>query len=105
MMSPIHEPEEHADDHHTTVHQDTVIHVLDVRVLGGRPHGKKGTEQRIQYGCDRDWDAETSEPEGTPRNLGIGGSKALVQHDGCGEDEGRVVTRYDEGDEGAETDG
>ncbi len=40
-----------------------------------------------------------------PGDLGFGGPQALVEHDGSGEDEGGVVTRYDEGHEGAEADG
>ena len=105
MMSAIYEPKEHTDNHDTTVHQNAVVHVFDVRVLSRRPHGPEGAEDGIQYRYDGDGDAEAPEPEGTPGDLGVRGSKALVEHDGCGEDEGGVVARYDEGDEGAETDG
>lgn len=104
-MSPVNEPKQHTEHHDTTVHQNTVIHVLDVRVLSGRPHGEEGTKQGIQYGDDGDWNAKPSETERTPGYLGFWRCQALVQHDGCGEDERGVVARYDEGDEGAETDG
>lgn len=105
MMSPIHDPEQHAENHDTAVHQNAVVHGLDVRVLSRRPHGEEGAEQGVQYGDDGDGHAETSEAEPTPGDLGFGGSEALVQHDGSGEDEGGVVTGHDEGDEGAEADG
>lgn len=103
-MPPVHEPKQHTEDHDAAVHQNTVIHLLDVRVLCRRPHGEEGAEQGVQDGYDCDWDAETSEPEGAPGDLGFGGPEALVEHDGRREDEGGVVARNDEGDEGAKTD-
>ncbi len=105
MMSPVHEPEQHTENHDPTVHQNAVIHVLDIWVCRRRPHGEEGSEQGIQYRYDGEWNAEPSEPERAPRDLRFGGPQALVEHDGCGKDEGGVVARYDEGDEGAKPDG
>ncbi len=45
IMSPVHGPEQHAENHDPTVHQNAVIHVLDVRVCRRRPHGEEGSEQ------------------------------------------------------------
>ena len=105
MMPTVNEPKQHTDNHDPAKDQDAVIHTLDVRVLLGRPHGPKGPEHGVQDRHDRDRDAEAAEPEGTPRDIGVGRSEALVQHDGRGEDEGGIVACYDKGDESAEADG
>ncbi len=105
MMPPIHDPKQHAENHNTPIHQDTIIHALDVRILHRRPHGPKGAEGAVRDGDDGDGDAEAAEFEGAPGDVGVGGGEALVEHDGGGEDEGGVVGGDDEGDEGAEADG
>ena len=73
MMSPVHEPEQHTENHDPTVHQDAVIHVLDVWVCRRRPHGEESSEQGIQYRYDGDWNTEPSEPERAPGDLGFRG--------------------------------
>lgn len=98
-------PEEHTEEHDGTVNQNAVVHFLDRRVQPRWPHGPEGAKYGIDNGYDGDRDAETAEPEGAPRDLGCGRGQALVQHDGCGEDEGGVVAGDDERDEGAEANG
>ena len=104
-MPAINEPKQHTKNHNAAKDQDAIIHTLDIRVLHDGPHGPKGAEERIHDRGDGDGDAEAAETEGTPRDFGVGGSEALVEHDRCGEDEGGVVACYDKGDEGAEADG
>lgn len=105
MMPTVNEPKQHAKKHNAPKHQDAVVHTLDSWVLLHGPHGPEGPEHRIHDRGDGDRDAETAEAEGAPGDVGVGRPEALVQHDGGGEDEGGVVARNDEGDEGAEADG
>ena len=105
MMPTVHDPEQHTKHHDAAKNQDAVIHALDIRIPLDRPHGPKGSENRIRNRDDGDGDAPTAQFEGTPGDFRVRGAEALVQHDGCGEDEGGVVARHDEGDEGAEADG
>ena len=105
MMPPVHEPKQHAQNHDPPKNQHAIVHTLDIRVLLDGPHGPKGAEEGIHNGDDGDGDAEAAEFEGAPGDLRVRGAEALVEHDGCGEDEGGVVACDDEGDEGAEADG
>lgn len=105
MIPTVHEPKQHAEQHDAPKHQDAIVHTLDGRVLLDGPHGPEGPEYGIHDRGDGERDAEAAEAEGAPGDLGVGRPEALVQHDGGGEDEGGVVARYDEGDEGAEADG
>lgn len=105
MVPTVNEPKQHAQNHNAAKHQDAVVHTLDIRVLLHWPHGPKGPERRIHDRGDGHRDAEAAEAEGAPGNLRVGRPEAFVQHDGGGEDEGGIVARDDEGDEGAEADG
>ena len=104
-MPPVHDPKQHTENHHPAKDQHAVIHPLDARIDLDRPHGPKGSEDRVHNRDDGDGNAPTAEFEGTPGDFRVRGAEALVQHDGCGEDEGGVVASHDEGDEGAEADG
>ena len=105
MMPSIHDPKQHTKNHDAAKNQHAVVHALDARIPLHGPHGPKGTEDRIHNRDDGDGDAPAAEFEGAPGDFRVRGAEALVQHDGRGEDEGGVVARDDEGDEGAETDG
>ena len=105
MVPTVNEPKQHTDNHDPAKDQNAIVHSLDVRVLLGWPHGPKGPEQGVENRHNRDGDAEAAEPEGAPWDIGVWRSEALIQHDGCGEDEGRIVACYDKGDESAEADG
>ena len=104
-MPPVNKPKQHTKNHHPPKHQHAIIHTLNGRILHHRPHGPKASEKRVNNRNDSDRDAKTAESKGSPGDFGLRGAKALVQHDGCGKDEGRIIACYDEGDEGAETDG
>ena len=103
-MPTINDPKQHTENHNTAKDQNAIIHALDIRVFLYRPHGPKSPEYGI-HDCDDGYrDAEPAETEGAPGDLGVWRPEALVQHDGCGENEGGVVARYDKRDEGAEAD-
>ena len=104
-MPPVHDPEQHTENHDPAKDQHAVIHPLDARIDLHRPHGPKGSEDRVHNRDDGDGNAPTAEFEGTPGDFRVRGAETLIEHDGCGENEGGVVASYDEGDEGAEADG
>ena len=104
-MPAIHDPKQHTKNHDPAINQHAIIHALYVRVPFDGPHGPKGAEEGIHNRDDGDGDPPPAEPEGTPGDVRVRGAEALVEHDGGGEDEGGVVARHDEGDEGAEADG
>ena len=105
MLPPIHDPKQHTKNQDPPKNKHTIIHALNRRILLRRPHREKRTEYRIRNRSHRDRNAEAAKTKRAPWDIRVGSAEAFVQHDGGGEDEGGVVGGYDEGDEGAETDG
>lgn len=105
MLPAIRDPKPHAKKQRRPPQQDGIIHLLRRRSHKRRPHGKEAHYDGIEDRDDGDGDAGATQAEGAPGELVVRGGEALVQHDAGGEDEGGVVARDDEGDEGVETDG
>ena len=105
MGPPIQRPKPQTEKHGAAENDDAVIHAHGIRPRRRRPHGEKPDQHRIRHREHGDDGPETwTHPERAPLDLGIGRGEPLVEHHASGEQEGRVVPRDDQGDEGVETD-
>lgn len=105
MFSPVHQPKTSCEKQRSTIHQDAVVHTLEIRQRSGRPKREESPQRRKSKCSNRHRRSKPSELERSPRNLRIGRGQAFIEHDSSGQHEGRVVGSHNQRDEGTESDG